>query len=294
MEASPASEVARDEPFSRRSPGAGLLDAVLEHSNGMFVSIEPVHAVVGVLGVCLLAAVGVTAGLSPPPVSAPPRSSVVGVAPGPGSASVDLALAAPVGDEAGAAGATPSRVSDAWVESVSTATGIPARAVQAYADATLTVAAENPGCGLGWTTLAAIGAVESGHGTSGRTRLGGDGRPLTPILGPALDGRDGFAALPADDASRRWTGDAQWQRAVGPMQFLPSTWERWGADGDGDGVADPNDIDDAALAAGRYLCAAGGNLTTGAGWSRAVQAYNHSDAYVAQVRALADGYAAVR
>lgn len=280
----------------------------------MLASIEPVYLVVGGLGACLLAAIGITAGLSPPSVDAPPASFVVAevVEPDPvpadsvsvDSAAVDRALADPeegtetTGGGAEVGGGTEvlarSRASDAWIESVAAATGIPARALRAYGDATLAVAAENPGCGLGWTTLAGIGAVESGHGTTRGTRLGDDGRPLTPILGPALDGRPGFAALPADEDSRRWTGDAQWQRAVGPMQFLPSTWKRWGADGDGDGVADPNDIDDAALAAGRYLCAAGGDLTTGAGWSRAVRAYNHSDAYVAQVRALADGYAAAR
>ncbi len=45
-----------------------------------------------------------------------------------------------------------------------------------------------------------------------------------------------------------------YDRAVGPMQFLPGTWGRWGSDGDRDGVSDPQDVDDAALAAARYLC----------------------------------------
>ncbi|MCL2091211.1 MAG: lytic transglycosylase domain-containing protein [Micrococcales bacterium] len=269
----------------------------------MIAPVDPVHLLVGALGACLLVAVGVTAGLSPQPLAAPAAPPVLAgpageVAPAAGplpagpaeSPAADPAATAPASGEA----STGQRASDAWVADTAAATGIPPRALQAYGDATLAVTAENPGCGLGWTTLAAIGAAESGHGTSRGTRLDADGRPLTPILGPALDGRPGFARLPADEESRRWTGDAQWQRAVGPMQFLPSTWQRWGADGDGDGSADPNDIDDAALAAGRYLCAAGGDLTTGAGWAAAVHAYNHSDAYVAQVRALAVGYAAAR
>ena len=71
-------------------------------------------------------------------------------------------------------------------------------------------------------------------------------------------------------------GDPEWDHAVGPLQFLPSTWETWGRDGDGDGTADPQDLDDAAAAAAAYLCGAGQDLTTGPGWSAAVYAYNHS------------------
>ena len=82
-----------------------------------------------------------------------------------------------------------------------------------------------------------------------------------------------------------------WEHAVGPMQFLPATWETWASDGDSDGTADPNDLDDAAAAAARYLCAAGGDLSTGAGWTSAVLAYNHERAYVDAVHAAATSYA---
>ena len=75
------------------------------------------------------------------------------------------------------------------------------------------------------------------------------------------------------------------------MQFIPSTWHRWASDGDGDGRSDPNDIDDAAYAAARYLCAAGADLTTGKGWQRAIRSYNHSDEYTAQVLDTANRYA---
>ena len=98
-----------------------------------------------------------------------------------------------------------------------------------------------------------------------------------------LDGSGDVAAVPGDGGT--------WQRATGPLQFIPSTWERWGSDGDGDGVADPQDIDDAAYAAARYLCASGADLATGPGWSAAVFSYNHSDAYVRSVYDAAQAYA---
>jgi membrane-bound lytic murein transglycosylase B len=179
--------------------------------------------------------------------------------------------------------AGPRTVSAAWVSHVAAAAGIPAPAVRAYGAATLRVNRIDPGCHLGWTTLAGIGWVESQHGTIGGRLLGEDGRSDRPVLGPVLDGRGGTAAV------RSATGT--WERAVGPLQFLPSTWDRWAADGDGDGRADPQDLDDAALAAGRYLCGAGGDLAVGSGWVTAVRAYNHADAYVRAVYDAASAYA---
>ncbi|WP_051639928.1 lytic transglycosylase domain-containing protein [Cellulomonas sp. URHE0023] len=186
----------------------------------------------------------------------------------------------------------PLRASPEWVAKVSAETGIGSVAVRAYGTATLTLARDVPGCRLGWPTLAGIGAIESGHGTHAGAVLLDDGHPSLPVLGPALDGTNGTAAIHARPDDTAWTQDPDWAHAVGPMQFLPSTWRRWASDGDGDGVQDPNDLDDAAVAAGRYLCAAGGDLSTGAGWWAAVRSYNHDDAYVAQVLATADGYAA--
>jgi hypothetical protein len=69
------------------------------------------------------------------------------------------------------------------------------------------------------------------------------------------------------------------------MQFIPSTWARWGTDGNGDGRADPDNVFDAALAAGRYLCAGGRDLSDPAELDRAVLGYNHSQAYLRTVRA---------
>lgn len=193
-----------------------------------------------------------------------------------------------VADAQGAAAPIAAEPDAAWVDRVAAATGIPPRALRAYAAAHLVLGVEQPACGLSWNTLAGIGAIETGHGTHGGTRLGADGRPETPIRGPALDG-NGNAAI-GDSDGGAWDGDTQWDRAVGPMQFIPDTWVRWGVDADGDGQADPNQIDDAALAAARYLCASGA-MTSVDGWRAAVFSYNHLDSYVDDVAATADRYA---
>jgi membrane-bound lytic murein transglycosylase B len=162
--------------------------------------------------------------------------------------------------------ATTTTVDPAWVAKTSTLTGIPTVAMAAYASAQL---AAPTSCHLGWTTLAAIGWVESHHGTiDGRTLQPG-GLPSSPITGIPLGDLD---------------------RAYGPMQFIPSTWETWGADANADGTADPQNINDAALAASHYLCASGA-LNSGRTWSAAVFSYNHSQAYVEQVYSAAQTYA---
>jgi membrane-bound lytic murein transglycosylase B len=104
--------------------------------------------------------------------------------------------------------------------------------------------------GLPWEVLAAIGQIESGFGAN---------------TGPSTAG------------------------ALGPMQFLPSTWAEWGISGFGD-QGPPNIMDpfDAVPSAARYLCAAGGS--TAAGLPRAIFAYNHADWYVNEVLALARQY----
>jgi membrane-bound lytic murein transglycosylase B len=175
-----------------------------------------------------------------------------------------------------------------WIDRTARATGIPARALTAYAAAEITLRTEQPDCGIGWNTIAAIGAIESDHGRHDGATLTTDGRPAPAIRGRALDG-DGVAAI-LDTDHGRWDGDTTWDRAVGPMQFIPDTWTRWGADGDGDGTADPNDIDDAAHTTGRYLCASG-PVTTADGWRAAVFSYNHLDSYVNDIAATANRYA---
>ncbi len=177
----------------------------------------------------------------------------------------------------------------AWTARTAAVAGLPERALRAYASAALTVQAEQPACGIGWNTLAGIGAIESAHGTHSGGSLDAAGYPRPAIRGIPLDGT--ASAQISDTDGGVWDGDATWDRAVGPLQFIPATWERWGADGNGDGAADPNQIDDAALAAARYLCAAG-EMTSAPGWRRAIFSYNHLDSYVDDVAAAANAYAA--
>jgi hypothetical protein len=168
----------------------------------------------------------------------------------------------------------------------SSASGIPATVLDAYRRAESVLADTTPGCGLEWEVLAAIGKVESGHAAGGA--VDAEGTTLEPILGPVLNG-DEFAQI-FDTDGGQWDSDAAYDRAVGPMQFIPSTWASWGTDGNGDGLADPNNVYDAALAAGDYLCAGGRDLTDEDGLNSALLSYNHSWDYVLTVRAWLEFY----
>ncbi|ANJ25970.1 lytic transglycosylase domain-containing protein [Agromyces aureus] len=176
-----------------------------------------------------------------------------------------------------------------WSAQLASATGIPERALMAYALAHIVVASEDPDCGVDWATIAAIGSIESGHASHGATTLDDDGFAQPAIIGRALDG-NGVAKIPDTDGGML-DGDVTWDRAVGPMQFIPSTWAEWGSDGNGDGMMDPNQIDDAALTTATYLCASG-PMTTPAGWRAAIYSYNHDNDYVDKVAKVAQGYAA--
>jgi hypothetical protein len=147
----------------------------------------------------------------------------------------------------------------------------------------------DPGCGIDWALLAGIGRVESDHGRYGGAVFNANGTTTPRIIGPALDGKK-WDYVPAPANGMQLDGDPVYAHALGPMQFIPQTWADYGADENGDGVADVFNINDAALGAARYLCAAGGDLRTSAGQKQAVLTYNHSDEYLAQVLALADAY----
>jgi membrane-bound lytic murein transglycosylase B len=177
-----------------------------------------------------------------------------------------------------------------WLARTAARTDIPVRALRAYAAAAGMANAAAPTCGIGWNTVAAIGFIESGHGTHGGGSLTSAGQASRPIVGPSLNG-DGFAAIPDTDDGVL-DGDALWDHAVGPMQFIPSTWQMAGQDGNNDGESDPLNIDDAALSAASYLCAGGRDVTTAGGWADAIYSYNQSDYYVSQVRDQATAYAA--
>jgi membrane-bound lytic murein transglycosylase B len=156
-----------------------------------------------------------------------------------------------------------------------TVNGMSTVAYDAYRKAQATLAAEQPGCGLRWELLAAIGKTESNHGVG---RLDVFGNSFVPIIGIPIGGDTDGGAL---------DGDAGRDHAVGPMQFIPSTWRKWGTDANGDGKADPGNIVDAATAAGRYLCRAAGDLTLGteAGVIRAILSYNPNQTYLRVVGA---------
>ncbi|MFF5896523.1 lytic transglycosylase domain-containing protein [Streptomyces argenteolus] len=164
--------------------------------------------------------------------------------------------------------------------------GIPASILAAYKKAEQDLASTDAACRLPWQLLAAIGKVESGQARGGK--VDANGTTFSPILGPALNGQ-GFALIKDTDGGA-YDGDATHDRAVGPMQFIPSTWATWGQDGNGDGRKDPNNIYDAALAAGRYLCAGTRDLSLAADLDRAVLSYNHSTEYLRTVRSWFDFY----
>ncbi|WP_040695082.1 lytic murein transglycosylase [Nocardia vinacea] len=167
--------------------------------------------------------------------------------------------------------------------------GIPGVAVAAYQNAENILAAENPVCGIPWYLLAGIGRVESTHAFGGKADA--DGNPLTPVYGPVLDGSLAGNHVVRDTDGGALDGLSGYDRAIGPMQFLPETWKRYGADGNGDGIADPQNLFDATLTAGRYLCDGGLNMRDLTQQTRAILRYNNSMAYVANVMAWAGSYA---
>jgi hypothetical protein len=169
--------------------------------------------------------------------------------------------------------------------------GIPAAALAAYQRAEAVLDQADPVCQLSWALVAAIGRVESDHGRHGGNVLGSDGRVRPGIFGVPLDGSHGTARIPDTDDGVH-DQDPIWDRAVGPMQFIPATWAIVGVDGDSDGIRDPQDLDDAAIATGVYLCAGEHDLATDAGQRAAVFAYNQSEAYVDLVLSIMRSYLA--
>jgi membrane-bound lytic murein transglycosylase B len=176
-----------------------------------------------------------------------------------------------------------------WTASALAGHDLPTAALRAYQRAAAEMARTDPSCRLPWTLLAGIGRVESDHGRYDGSVLGSDGVSRPAIIGVALNGNGPVAAIPDTDRGRL-DGDKVWDRAVGPMQFIPSTWKYAGRDGDGDGRNNPGDLDDAALAAAGYLCAGSGDVRIESVMRAAIFRYNPSDYYVALVMAFERGY----
>jgi len=162
-------------------------------------------------------------------------------------------------------------------------------ALDAYFKAAKRMAFLDPTCGIKWSFIAGISRTEGWHGTYGESELGADGQVSPPILGIALDGSNGTASV-GDTDGGEYDGDPSTDRAVGPMQFIPSTWVRWAIDGNGDGEIDPQNMYDAAMAAAAYLCHSGPDLDTEEGIRRAAFSYNQSSEYVEIVLTRALGY----
>lgn len=168
--------------------------------------------------------------------------------------------------------------------------GIPEINYAAYTHAAELLAEAQPQCGIGWTLIAGIGRVESTHANNGAAAE--DGNLLTPILGPVLDGSLAGNAVIRDTDGGELDGNASYDRAVGPTQFLPATWKAYATDGNGDGFADPQNLYDAAATTGNYLCHGNLDLRTAGDTARAVLRYNNSQAYVNDVVGYASQYAA--
>ncbi|MEU6099666.1 lytic transglycosylase domain-containing protein [Streptomyces flaveolus] len=164
--------------------------------------------------------------------------------------------------------------------------GIPATVLDAYKKAESELRRTKPGCNLPWQLLAAIGKVESGQARGGR--VDANGTTTSQIIGPQLDG-NGFALI-KDTDNGVYDGNSSYDNAVGPMQFIPSTWAWAGRDGNGDGKKDPNNVYDAALAAGHYLCRNGWDLSVQADLNRAILSYNNSQEYLHTVLSWLEYY----
>ncbi|NLG45891.1 lytic transglycosylase domain-containing protein [Gordonia sp. (in: high G+C Gram-positive bacteria)] len=168
--------------------------------------------------------------------------------------------------------------------------GIPGIVLKAYKLSAKRVAAETPQCKLPWYLLAGIGRIESGHAGNGNVDVFGNTR--TSIRGPVLDGSLAGNAVITDNDGGKLDGDARHDRAMGPMQFIPSTWASWGSDGNGDGKANPDNIFDATFSAGRYLCSGVTDIMAAPTRVNNILRYNRSVAYANNVLGWAAAYAA--
>jgi hypothetical protein len=171
----------------------------------------------------------------------------------------------------------------------SSTNGISATALAAYQRAESVINSADWSCNVPWELIAAIGRVESNHGRYAGNTLNEDGVSVPGVYGPTLNGKNGTKAIMDTDGGQL-DKDAVYDRAVGPMQFIPSTWSAVKVDGDGDGQRNPQDIDDAALATAIYLCSGNDDLSGTAGQRAAVYRYNHSQAYVDLVLSIMDAY----
>lgn len=168
---------------------------------------------------------------------------------------------------------------------------IPQTAFDAYTAASEAASGVTEACVVDWTILAGIAQVESRHGRiDDDHELGPDGDVMPPIRGRPLDGTGGTQTIRDTDGGQL-DGDATWDRAMGPLQFIPTTWSELGRDGNGDGKADPDNLFDAALTAVAHLCLREpGDYTQRHELRRALVAYNASGRYAEDVLEWVERY----
>ena len=269
-----------EEGSTRRTPARGG-----DHQRMPVRQSSPHHAIALVPAALLLVATSAPWGGAATPTTEPASDSV----PLPDPTVPTEALEAPASRPR--LGVVAPRTGHGLDRAVATAstTGIPAAALSAYQRAETVINSADRSCRLSWQLIAAIGRVESDHGRVNGNSLDGTGVATPGIFGIPLDGSNNTAAI-ADTDAGQYDGDDRWDRAVGPMQFIPSTWSVVGVDGDADGKRDPQDVDDAALATAVYLCSGNDDLSTERGLRPAVFRYNRSDSYVDLVLAFMDAY----
>ena len=168
---------------------------------------------------------------------------------------------------------------------------IPVVAYDAYRSASQAAPSIAESCQVHWAVVAGIAQVESRHGQIDPDhRLAADGEVEPPIRGRALDGTRGTQTI-ADTDDGELDGDATWDRAMGPLQFIPTTWRELGRDGNGDGTADPDNLFDASLTAVAHLCLREpGDYEDRGELRRALIAYNASGRYADDVLGWIDHY----
>ncbi|MEI7055979.1 lytic murein transglycosylase [Nocardioides sp. CCNWLW239] len=213
-----------------------------------------------------------------------------------GPASYDDAFSLPDGTsvpaeaiEAPASVSASTNQGDKSLPGTASAAGIPSAALAAYQRAATVINAADAACKIDWPLIAAIGRVESNHGRANDNRLTAEGVSTPGIFGVPLNGKGNVAQITDTDGGQ-YDGDTSYDRAIGPMQFIPSTWAMVGVDADGDGKRNPQDINDAALATAVYLCSGADDLSTDKGARAAVFRYNHSQSYVTTVLGVAEAY----
>ncbi len=266
--------------------GGAALEAVRHHATRVIGT--PAFGLAAIAPLVFVGAVGASAPSPFAPVRDPAVTPLAAVAPPPGDrsgASVVAVTKAPsafhIASTANLSGPPPAAV----VNSPGTLR-IPTMALNAYRNAERMMASAHPGCGVSWNLLAGIGRIESMHSNGGSTDASGSA--VRPIYGPALDGTlPGNEVIELSRSSNRVT----YARAMGPMQFLPGTWSRYAADGNGDGKAEVQNVFDSTLAAARYLCSGGLNLRDQAQVMSAILRYNNSVAYARNVLGWAAAYA---